>query len=207
LIVKQKQLKMKLTPFDPMVLLALIGLLSTSCASVKSTSDYDKSVDFSQYKTYEYYGWGENSDQILNQFDKERIEKAVSEELAKRGMNYVKSGGDAVVALFIVVDQKTSTTAYTNYYNNGPYAYDPGWGWGPGMAYGGGMGGTSTTTYSENDYLVGTLLIDVWDKEKEKLAWQGVGSKTVDENPKNREKNIQKAVAKIMEAYPVEPLN
>lgn len=189
---------MKSKAFQLLVLMAVV-IAWSSCSSIKTSADYDKNVDFSEYKTFEYYGWAENSDKILNRFDKERIENAVGQELAARGMKYVESGGDAVVALFIVVDQKTSTTAYTDYYNNGPYGYGPRWGWGYA-----GRGGTATTTYSENDYKVGTLVIDVWDKDEEKLIWQGVGSRTVDENPKSKEKNIQKAVAAIMKQYPVE---
>ena len=98
-------------------------LLLVSCSSLKVTSDYDKDADFSQYKTYEYYGWAEESDKILNRFDKERIEQAFGAEFAKRGLKYVKGNGDLVVSLFVVVDQKTSTTAYTDHYGMGGYGY------------------------------------------------------------------------------------
>jgi hypothetical protein len=67
------------------------------------------------YKTFEYYDWADNSDKILNRFDKERIEEAFGDEFAKRGMKLVESNGDAVVSLFVVVDMKTSRTAYTTH--------------------------------------------------------------------------------------------
>ena len=52
-------------------------LLAGGCGSgLKVTSDYDKTVDFSKYKTYEYYGWSDNSDEFLTEFDRERIESA-----------------------------------------------------------------------------------------------------------------------------------
>ena len=53
-----------------------LALILGSCSSIKVTSDYDREVDVSKYKTVQYYGWAENSDQILNRFDKERIEQA-----------------------------------------------------------------------------------------------------------------------------------
>jgi len=188
--------------FSYLWLLAIVAM--SACSGITVKSDYDKEVDFTQYKTFEYYGWAEESDKILSRFDKERIEQAFGKEFAKRGLKYVEEGGDMIVSLFIVVDQKTSTTAYTNHYNMGGYGYRPRWGW-----YGayGGMGmGTSTTTYSEQDYLQGTLVVDVFDKAEKKLIWQSVGQKTVDENPNSPEKNIAKAAAAIMKPFPIEPI-
>lgn len=184
--------------------LLLVIIFSVSCSDLTVKSDYDKEVDFTKYKTFEYYGWAEESDKILNRFDKERIEKSFAVEFKKRGLEFVENGGDMVVSLFIVVDQKTSTTAYTNHYNMGGYGYGPGWGWYGGY---GGMGmGTSSTTYSEQDYLVGTLVVDVFDRAEKKLIWQSVGQKTVDENPNSREKKSDKTAAAIMRPFPIKPL-
>lgn len=183
------------------VLFTPLFLALAACSSLKVTSDYDKTADFTKYKTFNYYGWQEDSDKILNRFDKERIEEAFGAEFKKRGITFTESGGDAIVSLFIVVDQKTQTTAYTDHYGGmygsryGGYGYG---GWG--MA-----GGASTTTYSESDYLVGTLVCDVFDADTKQLIWQSIGSGTVDDNPNSREKNIPKVVAKIMYQYPVKP--
>jgi hypothetical protein len=180
----------------------LLALLAASCSPIKIVSDYDKSIDFTQYKTFEYYGWAEESDKILNRFDRERIEKAFGEEFAARGLTYVKENGDLIVTLFIVVEQKTqksaSTTHYGGYgYYGGYYGYGPGYNWGPNY---------STTTISEYDYQVGTLVCDVFDAKDKKLIWEGIGTGTVDENPDNRDRNIPKAVKAIMARYPVQPI-
>jgi hypothetical protein len=175
-----------------------------ACSSLTVTSDYDKEADFTKYKTLEYYGWAEDSDKILNRFEKERIEKAIGDEFEKRGLKLVKENGDMVVSLYIVAEQKTSTTAYTNHNNMGGYGYGgAGWygGYGGGYGYG---GGSSTTTYSENDYTVGTLVVDVFDKAEKKMIWQSVGQKTVDDNPKTAEKNMPKIAAAIMKSFPIE---
>jgi hypothetical protein len=178
----------------PLCLLAL----SVGCSSLQVSSDYDKSHDFSQYNTYSYFGWTENSDKMLNQFDKQRIENAVASELNDRGLRYVEKGGDLVVSLFIVVDEKTVTTAYTDHYGAAPYmySYGPQWGW-----YGG-YGGVHTT-YTDHDYLEGTLVIDLLDSEEKRLVWQGVGSKTVDKDPASREKGIARSVSAIMSSLPI----
>jgi len=182
-----------------------------ACSSIKVTSDYDKEANFTKYKTFEYYGWTEESDKILNRFQKERIEKAFGEEFLKRGLKYVKDGGDMVVSLYIVVDKKTSTTAYTNHYGGygGGYGYGgAGWYGGYGMGYGGmGYGGgSSSTTYSENDYLEGTLVVDVFDKAEKKMIWQSVGQKTIEENPEKADRNTPKVAAAIMKPFPIKPI-
>lgn len=172
----------------------LVAAIFTACSSVKITTDYDKTVDFTKLKTFEYYGWADGSDKILNDLDKRRIEAAFADEFNKRGLKLVESGGDMVVALYIMTQDKTQYNATTTGMGyGGYYGHGPGWGWGP--SYGMGM---ATTTVSEYNYTVGTLVIDIFDATEEKLIWESIATKTVDENPENREKNIPKVVAKIM---------
>jgi hypothetical protein len=182
-----------------LVIALLMALFFIGCSSIKVTHDYDRSVDFTQYKTFEYYGWAGESDKIINQLDRNRVEEAFGYEFARRGLTYVKSGGDLVVTLFFVVEDKTSTTMSTDHYGGyygGYYGHGPGWGWGPSH---------STTTVHEYDYQVGTLVVDVFDKKTESLIWESIGQGTIDDNPNNRDKNIPKAVAQIMEPFPVQP--
>jgi len=178
-----------------------------SCSSLTITSDYDKSVDFKQFKTYSYYGWAKESNKILTPFDEQRIEKAFADEFAKRGLTYVKEGGDLTVALYIQTQKKQETSATTTGMHGGYggyYGYGPGWGWGPG--WGGGMG-MSTTTYHTYDYTVGTLIVDVFDTKKKILIWESAGQGTINENPANRDKTIPKTVMQIMAQYPVPPVS
>lgn len=188
--------------------LALIFILSSCGSSIKVSSQYDRETDFTQYKTYSYLGWSNNSDQLMNDFDKRRVEAAFAHEFEIRGMKYVAAGGDIEISLFLVTEQKTATTAYTNHYGvGGPvgygyggyrgYYYGSAWGWG---------GGYSSTTYQEYDYTVGTLVCDVFDSQEKKLIWQSVGSGTVDDDSSSRDKGIPKAVAKMMSLYPVQAI-
>jgi len=180
-------------------LVAMVIILFAGCSPKITVSyDYDKEADFTKYKTYSYYGWAKGSENILNRFDQERIEDATAVELAARGLKYVEEGGDLTVSLFIQFDQKQGVTAYTDNYGS-PYGYGYGYGWGWGYGY-------SSTSYHEYDYVVGTLVIDVFDHQAKELIWQGVGSKTIDENPNSREDNVQRAVKAIMFNYPVKPI-
>ena len=182
----------------------LILTLSVSYLSVgQVNTDYDKSVDFSQYMTFKFIGWQEGTTDRLNQLDAKKILTALTKELNGRGILMDESTPKMMMVLFLVVNDKTSTTAYTNY--TGGMGYGMGRvGWGAGV---GGMGmGQSTTTYSENDYEVGTFVIDFYDSESKKLLWQGILKKNVTENTKKREKKITKAIAKLLKDYPVKPL-
>jgi Domain of unknown function (DUF4136) len=170
-----------------------------SCSSIKVLSDKDDSVDFTKYKTYQYYGWAEESNKLLTRFDQERIEAAFGEELDKRGLSHVEENGDLIITLYIVTEKKTKTTANTTtmggfYGYGGYYGFGPAYGWGP---------ASSHTTYNEYDYTVGTLIIDVYDATDKKLVWESVAKGTIDENTKGREERIQKVVAQIMDEYPV----
>lgn len=180
-------------------MLLFVCLSNNILAQVKS--DYDKTTNFSEYKTYTFGGWVKDSDKILTDFDKKRITDALSNEFSSRGMSYVESGGDAVITLFIVVNQKTSTTAYTNF--NGGMGYYGRRGWG--MGYGG-MGLSATTTYNQNDYLEGTFVVDMYDSKSKELIWQGIITSVVKENPEKREKSIPKKVKKLMKKFPVKPM-
>jgi len=190
-----------------LLLTGIAMIFLASCATISVTTDYDKTVDFSKYSTYEYYGWADESDKVLNDIDKSRIEEAYEDEFTKRGLELVENGGDLVVVLFIVVEQKTEQQAtttgsggmyggYGGYYG-GYYDYGPDWGWGP--TY-------STTTVRNYEYEVGTLVIDVFDRTKEQLIWESIGKGTVDEDPETRDKKMPKYIAQIMKDYPVQPI-
>jgi len=176
--------------------------LAYSSANAQVTYNSDTSFDFTQLKTYSFGGWQKDSNKIVSDIDKKRIYTALKSEFASRGMTFKEDNADAVVTLYLVVDKKTSTTAYTNY-NGGMgagYGYGmgyarPGWGWG---------GGSSTTSYSENDYEVGTFVVDVYDTATKKMVWQGVSKKTINEKANKREKSIPKGIKKLMKNYPVD---
>ena len=191
------------------IMALIMTLLITGTVFSQASSDYDKTVDFTKFKTYSFGGWQEDSDKMLNDLDKNRIHEAFETEFKSRGMTYVESNADMVVTLFLVVDQKTSTTAYTSY--NGGMGYGGYGGYGRGGAgyHGAGWGwgaGSSTTTYSDSDYDVGTLVIDGYDSGSKQLVWQGTLVKTLKSNASKRDKTIPKNVAKLMKKYPVEAM-
>jgi uncharacterized protein DUF4136 len=188
------------------IIYLLVIIQFSSCSSVKVFSDKDKTEDFSQFSTFEFYGWADNSDQVLTRFDKERIEAAFAEEAKKRGLIGVKKNGDVIVSLFILGEVKTQKTANTtttgmggmNTMGRGHRGMGgPSWGWGATQSH---------TVINETNYIEGKLMVEMFDVEDKKLIWQALGTKRISEDPKKREKGIPKKVAAIMKTYPITPL-
>ncbi len=180
--------------------LFLFFVLICTNTEAQVKSDYDKDTDFSQINTYTFAGWEKDSDQILNNFDKERITKALRNEFNSRGLSYVESDGDVEITLYIVINKKTSTTAYTTYTGGmGYYGGRRGWGRG----YGGVGMSSASTSYDESDYLEGTLVVNMFDKNSKDLVWEGIITTVVKEKLEKREKSIPKKINKLMKKYPV----
>lgn len=165
-----------------------------ACNTLKLTTDFDKTVDFSAYQTVEFHGWDQGGDLGINRFDKQKIEKAFAEEFEKRGFKKGEQGeGEMVVSLHVVSQQKTTTTANSYYGYGGYYAYGPMHRWGPGYA---------TTSYHTYDYNEGTLVVSLYDAEKEELIWQTAGTATIDWGDRKNEKAIKYIVSRMMMQFP-----
>ena len=194
------------------MLIFLAGFVLFSCNTMTVLSDVNRNIDFSKYKTLEFYGWTNTTTNIFGSFSKNRIESAFNTEFLKRGFEVVNKGeGDIILSLYIVTEQNTEIVANTNttyiggglgrysrYGYGGYYGYGPRYGWGPTYIQ-------SSTVYNERVYSVGTLIASAYDSEKEELIWEAIGTKNIDRNSKTLEEDINRAVAKIMSTYPIQP--
>jgi hypothetical protein len=170
------------------ILLAVVVV--SACSSLKVTYDYDKQADFAKYKTYAY---SEDSQKLpVGDLNRNRIMSAVDAEMAAKGFSKSDSP-DVLIDMHVRAEQKTEAVANTT----GPGYYGGPWRYG----YGGGF---STTTINYNDYLEGTLFINMVDAAKQQIVWQGRATKTLDENAnaEKRDKNINSAVQQIFSKYP-----
>ena len=159
-----------------------------SCSSIQVSYDYDKTTDFSKFKTYEYTG--DAMKLPIQELDRNRIIAAIDKQMTAKG--FTKSDNpDVLLDLQVKLEQKTEATAT----NNGGMYY------GRGYRYGGGF---TTTTINVENYVVGTLFINMVDKANGTLAWQGRGTRTLSENPtpEKKEANINYAIVEIFKKYP-----
>jgi hypothetical protein len=157
--------------------------------------NFDKDANFSQFKTYKWVAI-KGAAQLSDLVDRQ-IKASVDAELAKKGLT--KSDADSAdlyIGYQAAVGQEKEYTSF-----------DTGWGYGPGW-YGGGWygGGGGMTSGSTTTIYVGQLALDMYASAPHKLVWRGVASKTLDPKakPEKQQKNLDKAVAKILKNYPPE---
>jgi hypothetical protein len=156
--------------------------------------DFDKAKDFSKYTTYKWVPI-KGVDQ-LDDLTTKQLTAAVDAELATKGLS--KTDSDAA-DLYIGFQTALGTEKQFTSYNTG---WDYGSGWGA-RWYGGGMSSSSTYGSTSTVY-VGQLDLSIYDSKDKQLAWRGAASKTLDPKakPEKKEKNISKAVAKLLKNYP-----
>lgn len=167
--------------------IAILALVITSCSSVRVAADYDRQVDFNQYKTFAFFKSGIDKAEISD-LDKKRILRAIEAELLAKG--YTKSDNpDMLVSIFTKSNQRVDV--YNNSWGFGAWGWGaPGWGWGWNM-----QPNVSTRTQ-------GVLFVDLIDANKKELVWQGQGTGYLSSNMEKKEQRIKEFVAKIMEKYP-----
>ncbi|AUC74160.1 DUF4136 domain-containing protein [Olleya sp. Bg11-27] len=174
----------KIIKFLPIV---LVALALTSCSSVKVAADYDKAVNFDNYKTFAFFKSGIDKAEISD-LDKRRILRAIESELLAKG--FTKSENpDVLVSIFTKSNQRVDV--YNNSWGAGAWGWGgPRWGWGWNS-----QPNISTSTQ-------GVLFVDLIDANKKELVWQGQGTGYLSKNVEKKEERIVEFVSKIMEKYP-----
>jgi hypothetical protein len=168
----------------------VLFLVLSSCSSISVYSDYEKSIDFSQYKTYAFHKKGIEKVQI-SEMDKKRIVNAIDVELSKKGMTKSETP-DLLVNIFTQERQQVDVNQYYAGWGNG---WGNGWGYGWSPYYWGGHPYVSTSTE-------GTLYIDLIDVKKNELVWEGLGVGYLTQDRSKKEALINEFVAKILLQYP-----
>lgn len=168
------------------ILPLLFLFILSACSSIRVNSDYDSRADFTQYKTYAFHKSGIDKVQISG-LDKKRILRAIDNELSLKGMSKSENP-DLLVNIFT----KEREQIDVNQFNMG-WGYGWGWGWNPYL-----WGGNTYVSSSTQ----GTLYIDLIDAKKKELIWEGEGIGVLTENRRDKEKQINEFVAKILAQYP-----
>ena len=97
----------------------MIGLMSCSRSLVKS--DYDREINFANYKTYDWMAEPEKPGQkslVRNTLFEKRLKKAVDRELKTKGFQKHTENPDFEIAYYITVTDKieVSSSGYQGYY-------------------------------------------------------------------------------------------
>jgi Domain of unknown function (DUF4136) len=178
------------------LVLFLLGATATVAQDVRY--DFDREQDFSKYRTYKWVPikGADQPDELTGR----QVTSAVDTELTTKGLTKTDSDtADLYIGYQTAVGTEKQFTSYNTGWNYGP-------GWGAGWYGHGGMSTTSTYGSTSTIY-VGQLDLSMYDPAQKRLVWRGVASKTLDPKakPDKKQKNITKAVQKLLKNYPPQP--
>ena len=176
------------------------ALLSAGCATTRGPAtriDYDKSADFSVYRTYGFPKETGTDRGGYSTLVTSYLKSSVSAQMDARGYKYSEERPDLLVNFFTNTRERTevrpnprASLGYGYYgYRRGLYNAWP--------------------MYDDNrtvTYKVGTLNIDIVDAEKKQLVWEGIAEGRVsDEEMANPKVTINAVVTELMRQYPGRP--
>lgn len=176
---------------------ALLSLSAGNAFGQDIRYNFDKNTDFSKFKTYKWVSI-KDSTQLDALLDKQ-IKTALDAELARKGLTKVDGdSADLLVGYQAAIGQEKQFTSYTS--DLGGWGYGPGWYRGGWYSYPGG----SMTSGQTSTIYTGQLAFDMYDSANHDLVWRGIASKTIDTKakPDKRQKNLTKAVTKLLKNYP-----
>lgn len=155
-------------------------LLSTAAWAQDVSYDYDKARDFTSFKTYAWVRGTNLSDELNHQ----RVVDAIDAQLAAKGLRKVERGGNPDVLV-----------AYHAAFGRDLQVNGSGWG-----GYRVNRAGSARV----EEVVVGALGVEIADAKTGAVVWHGVAKKDIDvkASPEKREKNINKAVEKLLKSYP-----
>ncbi len=191
-------------------------LLITSCSTFTNIySDYDRSIDFEQYKSF---AWLPDSVTISTAVDtakdprydndivRNNTKNYVNHCLGNRGYLVNSDTPDVVLQLVLLNENKERIITnpsyyYSDYYYNNRYYYPYYY---PNYGY---------YTYSywdyypeysyKQSYVKGTIILNMYDRKQKKLVWTGIAEGDI-YDPAYLQYDIHPAVHEIIKQFPVD---
>ncbi len=154
--------------------------LAGSAFAQKVTTDYDRSADFTKYKTY---SWAPSSSPAKDPLWHRRVMNDIDQQLAAKGLRRVDAGADLYVSYGGGLKENVSLQ-----------------GFGSGGRWMGGSFSVSRTTEIE-----GTLIVEMVDSDSKELVWRGMATETASQKTEKNIEKLEKAVEKMFRQYPPKP--
>jgi hypothetical protein len=186
-----------------LLIVIVCGLLYSCASSSQVFSDYDRSIDFTNYKSY---AWLEKADSSKGFFDNQIVEKNfrfyVDREMSARGYRLDPENPDLLLDTRISTQKKsytTSTPVYSNPgYDNTPYYYNGRWYYRSRYISPAIIG----YNYDQVEYNEGTLQVDMIDRKINQLVWRGISVGSLNDI-ESFEADLPENIRKIFLKYPV----
>ena len=163
-------------------------LLIVSCAPIYVNYDYERSTDFSKYKTYNYYS---NMETGLSELDTKRLLDALDVKLTAKGLS-LSDTPDFFIDIKTIEYQGSQRQTV-------------------GVGVGGGGrnvgGGVSIGLPIGQNNVNRQITFDFVDENKKQLFWQAVSESSFNPNatPEKREERLNAIAEKVLQKFPPKP--
>jgi hypothetical protein len=176
------------------LVVALLGGCLAACATTGGPdvhSTFDQATDFAQYRTFGFVEPAGTDQAGYETLVTQQLKSAARRELEARGYAFSGTAPDLLVNFnaslaqqVLVTDQPVPMSGYYNYRTG---------------TYGGWVGYEPDV----EEYIQGTLNIDLVDARRNQLVWEGVAVGRITQQVRqHRAAAIDKAVAEIFAKYP-----
>jgi hypothetical protein len=159
----------------------LFFILLMSCSSVKVMTDFDNTINFSEFKTFSFY---EDVGQGLNELDVNRVISTMKLEMKQRTFQEVENPD-----FFINVTSKISENRNSNSI---------------GIGLGNGGFGLSGGIPIGGKKLNEEFVIEFVNSKTDQVIWEGILNSKIKEKrtPEQKELHFNEIIKKILAAYP-----
>jgi hypothetical protein len=170
-------------------LLLALFVLAAPVAAQKTRINYDKTADFTKFKTYSWTRGVPANNPAINQL----IVDSVEQNLAAKGLTKTDSGGDLLVSIAVGIEYDMTMTHAAR--GNTGSALET---------------GIPLSAAQPWEVRKGNLLVAMEDPQSRSLVWHGFASDTLRYEPttdmqkdaKRMEKPVRKAVEKLFKQFP-----
>jgi hypothetical protein len=162
----------------------LVLALGAVGLAVDTKTDYDRSADFTKYRSFDWKAPKSANGVVANSLVLSRIETAVREQLGTKGLRYDAANPDLHVVPHVAAKDIRDVTYLP------PLAGWKNWGW---------MGPDKIV----NNYVKGTIILDLVDAKSNQLVWRAVTTDTEsDLLDVQSAKNVDKMITDSLKEYP-----
>jgi len=204
--------------FPLLLIAAVLGLFQACSTYTNFYSNYDRSVDFTKYKTIAWLSDANLPPSPTDTGIDARYDNDIIRNNTKNYINHCFSNRhykvdsqepDLLLELVLLNEKKDRVVtvpdySYSNYYYNNSYYYPYYYPYYDYYTYGSWdyyPYSTTSQSYTET-YVEGTIILNLYDRESKKLIWTGVAEGDI-YDPEYLQYDIHPAVHKIIEQYPV----
>lgn len=162
--------------------LGMVMPLANVALAQKVTTDYSKSADLSQYKTFIWI----KEPHATNPLTSQPIVEDVNAALTSKGLTLVTADADLGVAAHASAQKERTLETFDD-------GFGGGWRW---------RGGFGSATTMVNTYTVGSPAIDIFDGRTKQVVWRGTSSNPLSGNPTKNARHLNEAIRKMFRNFP-----